>query len=44
MKNNNIESLFLESIAVKKACVKQGFSSISIMGDQICDTLQNNGK
>lgn len=44
MNENNIESLFLESIAVKNACIKQGFSSISNMGNQICNAIQNNGK
>lgn len=44
MSKKNIISLFEESISVKKQCLKQGLNCISIMGDEICESIENNGK
>ncbi len=45
-KNNikNIETLFMESIAVKKACFDSGLECISDIGDEICASIQDGGK
>jgi len=39
-----IEELFKNSISVKEDCIKKGFSSIAIMGDEITQSIENNGK
>ena len=44
MITKNITSLFEESIALKKLCLKQGLECISQMGDEICKSIQENGK
>lgn len=44
MFKNNIISLFEESINVKKLCLKQGLDSLSVIGDEVCKSIKNNGK
>jgi D-sedoheptulose 7-phosphate isomerase len=44
MINKNIKSIFEESISVKKLCLQQGLECISIMGDEVCISIQNGGK
>jgi len=47
MKKNTakqIESLFLDSIATKQACLDQGFQCIINMGDAITSAVQNGNK
>jgi D-sedoheptulose 7-phosphate isomerase len=44
MINKNINSLFEESILVKKLCLKQGLGCIATIGDEACKSIQNNGK
>lgn len=44
MTTKNINLLFQESIDVKKLCLKQGLDSLASIGNQICRSLQNNGK
>lgn len=44
MNKKNIISLFKESISVKNACINQGLSPLTRMGDEICKSIQNNGK
>ena len=39
-----IKSLFKKSIALKKACIDGGFSSLVKMGDAIVDSIINGGK
>lgn len=41
---NKIKNLFEDSISVKKLCLKEGLESISIIGDELCDSILNNGK
>ena len=43
-KTNNIESIFIDSISVKKACLDQGLTCISNIGDEICSSILNGGK
>ncbi len=47
MKDNkvqNIESIFKESISVKKSCIEKGLISISNIGDEIYNSIQSGGK
>mgnify|MGYP006085534269 CR=1 FL=1 len=44
MKIKKIDSLFRESISVKKLCLKQGLRSISLIGDSACESIKKNGK
>ena len=39
-----IEELFKSSISVKQDCIKEGFSSIAIMGEAITYSIENGGK
>jgi D-sedoheptulose 7-phosphate isomerase len=39
-----IKNLFEDSISVKKLCLKEGLESISIIGDELCNSILNNGK
>jgi len=39
-----IEELFKSSISVKQDCIKEGFSSITIMGETITYSVENGGK
>jgi D-sedoheptulose 7-phosphate isomerase len=39
-----IEELFKNSISVKEDCIKKGFLSIAIMGDEITHSIENSGK
>ena len=41
---NKIEVLFLDSIAVKQKCLKEGLKSISIMGGQAASSIKNGNK
>ncbi len=44
MLKKNISSLFEESIIVKKKCLHQGLDCLANIGDEACETIQNNGK
>jgi len=39
-----IEDLFKSSVAVKEQCIENGFLSIAVMGQEITNSIQNNGK
>jgi len=41
---NKIEELFQSSISVKEDCLKNGLSSIAIMGNKITHSIRNGGK
>jgi len=47
MKENKIEQihqLFQQSIEVKQACINQGFDDLVAMGDEIVQSIKNQGK
>lgn len=43
-KPNKIESLFMDSISVKRACLEQGLTCISNIGNEIYGSVKNGGK
>ena len=43
-KTNQISQLFRDSIATKEACLAQGFQSLTNMGDEIANIIQNGNK
>ena len=44
MSITTFESLFRESVDIKKHCIDQGFSSLKCMGDSIKSSIINGGK
>jgi len=43
-KDNQIKTLFLESIRVKQKCIEQDFQSLINMGEKIVESIKNNNK
>jgi D-sedoheptulose 7-phosphate isomerase len=44
MSENNIQSLFKDSISLKNQCIEHGFDSLIAMGDAIVSSIMDGGK
>lgn len=42
--SDKFNKLFKESIKVKENCIQQGFKSLKIMGDEICESIKKGNK